>query len=105
MAKLRRILESRVGWAFVFGHAALFAYALFLRGGPFHAYHAYYEPWLLHFVMLLDIVWFFVIGWWYPYNPMAQSNFLVVLGVVASIQWLWLGYVVEQKLELRREAR
>ena len=105
MEKLRRILFSKLGWAFVFGHAVLFAYALFLRGGPFHAYHAYYEPWLLHFLVLLDIAWFFAIGLTYPYNgPMAESNFLVVLGSVASIQWLWIGYLVEQKRKRDRTA-
>jgi len=69
MEKLRHILLSKLGWAFVFVHAVLFAYALFLRGGAFHSWHAYYEPWFLHFLMFLDIAWFFAIGLFIPtYN-------------------------------------
>lgn len=105
MERLRRIFSSTVGWAFVFGHASLFAYALFLRGGPFHAYHAYYEPWLLHVLMLLDIVWFVAIGLLYPYDgSMAESYFLIVLGSVASIQWIWIGYLIERRFNRNRTA-
>lgn len=104
MTKLRRILLSKLGWAFVFGHAVLFAYALFLRGGSFHAFHAYYEPWLLLALMFLDVVWFLVLTPFFPNaaNPMTTTYSLVVGAALASIQWLYIGYTIERKLELDR---
>ena len=109
MGALKRILGSKFGWACVLGHAVLFAYALFLRGGPFHAFHAYYEPWLLLALMLLDFIWFFiwflVLDFIFPTasNPRTSTYILVVGAAIASIQWLYIGHVIEKKFGKQRK--
>ncbi len=91
-----RVLGSRIGWAFVVGHWALWAAAVWERnGGLWWPFHAYYEPWLLLGLLLVDVIWVIVPGVFLSVND-AGWLFLTT-ALIGSVQWYWVGYMLEKR--------
>ena len=89
-------MGSRVGWAFVVGHWALWAVAIWERnGGLWWPFHAYYEPWLLLGLLLADVVWAIVPGVFLPVDD--TGWFFLSTALLGSVQWYWVGYMLERR--------
>ncbi|HEX6279139.1 MAG TPA: hypothetical protein VFZ49_03900 [Pyrinomonadaceae bacterium] len=96
------MFRSKTGWLFVLGHGLLFATSLWQRGGPIYHFHAVYEPWLLNLLVVADLVWVLLAGILLPTGPLDPAWWLIPVGAFASIQWYWIGSVLEGRANRRR---
>ena len=94
---MKEIFKSKPAWAFLIFHWLLFAFALYDRGDldPM-TFHPYYESALFLILLLLDLVWFVIIGFLSP-AIIDPSLVYVLMGLLAGIQWFYFGY----RLDLR----